>query len=509
VVTILEFFKKKPGASSPGQKKQEPEQNGNGSNPPEQRDEDIIPDDIQELERKVNKTFRESSDMVIKSIETVHQDAFVVFVDGMVDKDLIDRDIIRPLKSPEFDGDISAALKSVHTETEKYSEFVEYVLEGNVAVFYQDRGKAWIIEFKGWMQRSVEEPAAESVIRGPKEGFTENMRTNTALIRRKLKTPDLVYESMTLGRVTNTAICLAYIEGIVNTDVLKEIRNRLSQIDTDAILESGYIEQYIEENTFSPLSGIGMTQKPDIAASRLLEGRVAILCDGTPHVLTIPELFIENIHTSEDHYSRFLYASILRILRITGLFITVMLPGVYVAIITFNQEMVPSVFLQSIITSTLKTPMPVSAEIFVLTVMFELLKEAGTRLPKAVGSAITIVGSLIIGEAAVSAGIVSEASVIIVAIASVTSFLVANLAEFTLVYRFLFWLFGSTMGIIGIAACDFIMATQLISTMSFGIPILSSFSTSEMKDSFIRFPLKSIINRPLSIVSRNVRRKNF
>jgi len=509
VVTILEFLKKKPDKNSSGNKNKDSEQKGPETKSPEQGPEDTIPGSIRELENKIKASLKESSDVVIKSIDTVHQDALVVFVDGLTDKDLIDRDIIRPLKSPEFDGDISSALKSIHKETEKYSEFIEYLLEGNVAVFYSDRGKAWIVEFKGWMQRSVEEPSAESVIRGPKEGFTENIRTNTALIRRKLKTPELVYESMTLGRITNTPVCLAYINGIVNTKVLEEVKRRLSKIDTDAILETGFIEQYIEENTFSPVSGIGMTQKPDVAAARLLEGRVAILCDGTPHVLTIPELFIENIQTAEDYYSRFLYASILRIMRITGLFITVMLPGIYVAIVTFNQEMVPSVFLQSIITSTLKTPMPVSAEIFALTVLFELLKEAGTRLPKAVGSAITIVGSLIIGEAAVSAGIVSEASVIIVAIAAVTSFMVPNLSEFTLVYRALFWLFGSILGIIGIASCAFIMCTQLISTMSFGIPILSSFSVSEMADGLVRAPLKSIRNRPLSIVSRNVKRKNF
>lgn len=475
----------------------------------EQGSEDIIPGSISELENKIKASLKESSDVVLKSIDTVHQDALIVFVDGLTDKDLIDRDIVRPLKSPEFDGDMPGALKSVHKETEKFSEFIEYLLEGNVAVFYADSGKAWMVELKSFQQRSVEEPSAESVIRGPKEGFTENIRTNTSLIRRKLKTPDLVYESLTLGRVTNTAICLAYIDGIVNTKVLEELKRRLSQIDTDAILETGYIEQYIEENTFSPISGVGMTQKPDVAAARLLEGRVAILVDGTPHVLTIPELFIENIQTAEDHYNRFLYASILRIMRITGLFITVMLPGLYVAIVTFDQEMLPSVFLQSIISSTLRTPMPVSAEILTLTVLFEILKEAGTRLPKAVGSAITIVGSLIIGEAAVSAGLVSEASVIIVALSAVTSFMVPNLAEFTLVYRALFWIFGSSMGIIGIGSCAFIMATQLISTTSFGIPILSSFSTREMADGFVRAPLKSMKYRPQSIVGRNKKRKDF
>lgn len=491
-------------APSPGQAQQ-----GHSQAQEQKGQNDTIPGSIKELESKVKATFKNSSDMVITTIKTVHGEALIVFVDGMTDKDLIDRDIVRPLRSPQFDGDVSNAISSVYNISEKYSKSVEDVLDGNVAVYFEGEGKAWIVEFKNWMQRSVEEPSAESVIRGPKEGFTENLRTNTALIRRKLKTPDLVFESMTLGKVTNTDICVAYIDGIVNTVILEELRRRLSKIDADAILETGYIEQYIEENTYSPVSGIGMTQKPDVVAGRLLEGRVAILCDGSPHVLTIPELFIENIQTSEDYYNRFLYASILRLLRILGLFITVVVPGLYVAIVTFNQEMLPSVFLRSIITSTLKTPMPVSAEIFVLTLMFELLKEAGTRLPKAIGSAITIVGSLIIGEAAVSAGIVSEASVIIVALSAVASFIVPNLAEFTLVYRALFWVFGSAMGVIGIASCAFIMAAQLISTSSFGIPILSSFSKKEMADSFIRAPLEKLEYRPETIAGQDSKRKNI
>ena len=525
MITIFEFLKKKPDKrknrapgkfrararvkSGAGPASPFPGRRSRGNQAQEQKGQnDTIPGSIKELESKVKATFKNSSDMVITTIKTVHGEALIVFVDGMTDKDLIDRDIVKPLRSPLFDGDVSGAISSVYTVTEKYSKAIDDVLDGNVAVYFEGEEQGLDSGVKNWMQRSVESLGG---VRYPwaKGGFTENLRTNTALIRRKLKTPDLVFESMTLGKVTNTDICVAYIDGIVNTVILEELRRRLSKIDADAILETGYIEQYIEENTYSPVSGIGMTQKPDVVAGRLLEGRVAILCDGSPHVLTIPELFIENIQTSEDYYNRFLYASILRLLRILGLFITVVVPGLYVAIVTFNQEMLPSVFLRSIITSTLKTPMPVSAEIFLLTVMFELLKEAGTRLPKAIGSAITIVGSLIIGEAAVSAGIVSEASVIIVALSAVASFIVPNLAEFTLVYRALFWVFGSAMGVIGIASCAFIMAAQLISTSSFGIPILSSFSKKEMADSFIRAPLEKLEYRPETIAGQDSKRKNI
>ena len=350
-----------------------------------------------------------------------------MFVEGLVNKDLLDRDVIKPLKSADFDGDIPKIVKTLFEETDDFSALVRKILSGSVAIFYGKSSKAYLIELREWNERAVEEPTAESVIRGPKEGFTENIRTNTALIRRKIKNQRLVIEHQVYGRQTSTPVEIVYIDGIVNQRVLTEIKKRLAKIDVDNIMESGQIEQYICENVLSPVSGIGLTQKPDVVAMRILEGRIAILCDGTPHVLTIPELFIENLQTVEDYYNRPIYATFIRLLKLIALFITVVLPGLSIAILTYNEEMVPSTFLISVINSSLKTPMPLAAEVFLLTLMFELLREAGTRLPKAVGSAITIVGSLIIGEAAVSAGIVSEPMVIVVAIAAVTSFMVPNL----------------------------------------------------------------------------------
>ncbi len=466
-----------------------------------------VPSNIDQCESFVKGVFCNSFDMVIQSFETNKGKALIVYVDGLTDKDLTDRDVIRPLKSEHFDGDVGAVLNATFTETEDLTKFTQSVLGGFVALFYENCSKAYLIELRQYSLRSVEEPKAETVVRGPKEGFNENIRTNTSLIRRKIHNTKLVIENVTLGKQTNTNVELVYISGIVNIEVLDAIKKQLSKIDVDMMLESGQLEQYLDDNPFSPVSGIGLTQKPDVAAARILEGRVVILIDGTPHALTIPEMFIENLHTAEDYYNRTVYSSILRLLRLIGLFVTVMLPGLAVAIMTFNQEMIPSVFLSSIVSAMQKTPMSVSAEILVMTVMFELLKEAGTRLPQAVGSAISIVGSLIVGEAAVNAGIVSEPSVIIVAISAVSSFIVPNLTEFVLVYRGFFWIMGTLMGLIGIGAAYVIMLTQLISERSFGIPILSSFSKNEMKDSFIRLPQTMMKFRPSSIAKRNLKRK--
>lgn len=467
-----------------------------------------VPGSIPECEQIARNIFGNSSDIVIKTFDTVKEKAMLVYVDGMVNKDLIDRDIIRPLKSDKFDGNLSLALSATFTVTDDMHAFTEKVLTGEVGLFYGASGKVNIIEMRGWEHRSIEEPTSESVIRGPREGFTENITTNTAMIRRKIKTPALRFEEMTLGRQTRTCVKIVYIDGIANKEILEELKSRLSKIDVDSILESGQIEQLIDKNTFSTASGIGVTQKPDYLAERILEGRVAVLCDGTPHALTVPELFMDNLHTPEDRYNRTLYTNLLRIFRGLGLFITVIVPGLAVAIFTFNPEMLPSVFLVSVINSSIRTPLPFSLEILVLIVVFELVKEAGTRLPRLVGTAVTIVGSLIIGDVAVSSGIVSSPSLIIVAMSSIASFMLPNLSEYSSIYKLFFWGLGSTMGIVGIGVGIVIMMAQLISTESFGIPILSSFSKNEMKDSLLRFPLKNLIYRPTSIARENVKRKD-
>lgn len=494
--------KKKKQHTNNNEQKQSNAKNNTDNN----SDKQNMPHEISECETLLRNKFFNSSDVIIDVFETPKDKAMIVYIDGLTNKDITDRDVIKPLKSPDFKGDVALAITARYRIVDDITAAVVEIANGNVAVFYENCGKIFVVDLKQWEKRSVEPPDSETVTRGPKEGFTENIRTNTALIRRKIRNPALVFENMILGRQTNTQISLVYVNGIVNQDVLKELKLRLSKVDVDSILESGHIEQFIDHNTFSPISGIGVTQKPDIAAARILEGRVGVLCDGTPHVLMVPELFMDNLHTSEDYYSRTLQSTIIRMIRVIGLFIGTLLPGLSVAFMTYNPETIPPVFLTQLIKSTQKTPLPAAAEAFFLILMFELLRESGTRMPKTIGSAITIVGSLIIGEAAVNASIVGAPMVIIIALTAVSSFIMANLAEFILIYRLFFLLLGATMGLIGIGTGMVIMLAQLISTESFGIPILSSFSKNEMEDSVLRFPLWSMKFRPTSIAKDNVRK---
>lgn len=465
-----------------------------------------IPEKTPEAEKIIKEIFNNSNDVELQSFKTKHGNALVAYIDGMSNKDLVNRDIIYPLKSQYFNGNIHSTIKAIYFEVEKLSQVIDEILKGNTAILYDNLKKALIVDFKYFEVRGVETPEAEAVIRGPKEGFNENFRTNTALIRRKVKTPDLIFENYYLGRQSKTAVALVYIKGIVNREVLKRLRKKINEINIDHILDVGQIEQLIDKNKFSPISGIGMTQKPDIVANKIIEGRIAILCDGTPHVLLIPELFVENLHNADDNYNRVVLTNILRMLRLFGLFISVLLPGLSIAVFTFDQEMIPSVFLNTLIASTEKTPLPTGAEIFFLILMFELLRESGTRLPRTVGNAISIVGALIIGEAAVSAGIVSAPAVIIVALMAVTSFILPNLMEFVIIYRFLFLILGGFIGLIGIASGLMLMLIQLCSIESFGVPILSFFSKEDLKNSFIIFPLKKLKYRPQAIAKDNVKR---
>lgn len=460
--------------------------------------------DVEKLKKVLKEKFKNSYDIKIEVVKTAQADALAVYVDGLIDRNLLDRDIIGPLKAHDFSGDPIRAIRTSLNIGGDIDDMTDEILLGNLAVFYE--GELFICDIKKFEKRSVETPDAESVTRGPKEGFNEDLVTNTSLLRRKIRNPNFVCEKLSLGAQTNTNVVIAYISGIVNVGVLDLVRKRLSKINIDGILETGTLEQFIERHSFSTVSGIGLTQKPDVVASKILEGRVAVLCDGSPHVITIPELFIENLHTPEDHYHKLFFASFIRLLRLLGLFISLLLPGLVVSVVAFNPEMLPSTFLVNLMASKDKTPFPEAFEILFMVVMLELLKESGTRLPKTIGSAVSIVGALIIGEAAVSAGLVSAPSVIVVALTAVSSFILPSLNEFTTIYRLLFILAGASFGIIGIGAGLLFMLTQISSINSFGIPVMAFFGRQELKDSFIRGPLRSLKFRPQEIAKDNVRR---
>lgn len=475
---------------------------------------ELVSKKIEENKKFVLDSFQNSSDLIHYEFEAGDNTKILIFyIEGFIDRNLLDRDIVKPLIHNKENKDIKKIISiSSLSESGEIDEVISKITDGNVAIFFNGKTIAYLANLKNWEKRSIEEPQAEAVVRGPKEGFVEDISSNRNLLRKKIKSNNLVFEDYTVGKQTNTTISIAYINGIVNEDVLNEVRKRINSIDTDAILESGYIEQYIEDNKASMLPTIGNTQKPDVAAGKILEGRVAIFCDGSPHVLTVPKLFLENIQTGEDYYIRPHFASFLRTIRMFSLFLAIVLPGFYVALQTFHQEMIPTVLLVSMAEAREGVPFPAAIEAFLMIIMLELIKESGVRLPRAVGSAVSIVGALVLGQAAVQAGIVSAPMVIVIAVTAIAEFTVPPLTELLILYRLIILFLGAFAGLYGVTCGLVALIVQGLSLNSFGVSYgypISPIDKTGLKDFVIRFPLWSFIFRPKAIEKTNmVRHRN-
>lgn len=463
--------------------------------------------------QEIINIFNNTSDLITYEFETKSNIKMMVcYIEGFIDRNLLDRDILKPIiLNLETPKDIKKVIYvSSMEEIELMEEIADKMTYGNVAIFVNGINKSYIINLNQWEKRAIEEPQAEAIVRGPKEGFVEDILTNKVMLRRRIRNSDLVFEDYIIGKQTKTKISIAYIQGIVNEHVLEEAKKRIDDIDIDGILESGYIEQLIEANPSSLISTIGNTQKPDVVAGKILEGRVAVFCDGTPHVLTMPKLFVEDIQASEDYYTRPFYATFLRWLRIFSLFLSLVLPGLYVALQTFHQEMIPTVLLITMAGAREGVPFPAAIEAFLMTLMLDLIKESGTRLPKAVGSAVSIVGALVLGQAAVEAGIVSAPMVIIVAATAIAEFAVPALSESIIIYRFILILLGGFMGLYAITCGLIVIIIRIISLDSFGISYGFPFAPSNkqgLKDSAVRFPLRNLNIRPKALEKRNILRQ--
>lgn len=468
-----------------------------------------------------------SSDLITREFAFGgNQPAVLFYVDGLIDSKIINVSIIEPLMDQLKVQNLKSRLGNISVadiarniisvdevkESKDQSKAVEGVLTGNAVVLIDGFDSCLIISSKGWDKRTISAPSSESVVRGPRESFTENLLTNTSMIRRKIKSPDLAMETMALGSQTQTLIALAYIKGIANTELIQDIKERLNTIHTDSILESGYIEQFIEDAPFSLFATVGNTERPDVVAAKLLEGRIAIVVDGTPVVLTAPLLFIENFQTSEDYYSRPYFMSMLRIVRYLAFFASVLVPGVFVAITTYNQELIPTDLLFTMSAARESIPFPAFEECFIMLTAFEILREAGVRLPQTVGQAMSIVGALVLGQAAVSAGIVSTPMVIVVAITAVSIFAIPSLADAAAILRIIFLILGGTMGGFGIIIGLLGTLVHLSSLKSFGFPYLSPiapFQAEDTKDIAFRSFLWLMISRPMGMAHRNMKRKDY
>lgn len=442
--------------------------------------------------------------------------ALLCFIDGLVDKKVIEEHIIKPLLVNIhiiYDKDLNHEqcnnqLNNIKNQVLNAAEIIEvnsfdkmiyYILLGSTALFIDGCTSALCISAKVSETRESNIAQTEGNIKGTRICFSEQLRVNTSLLRKIIRNTNLTFETMKLGNQTNTDIAIAYIDSIADIKVVEDVRNRLHSINTDSILDSGYIEQLIEENKYTPFSTIGNSEKPDKVAAKLLEGRVAILCNGTPFVLTVPYLFVETLQYTDDYYSKSFFASSLRLLRFFAFLISLTLPAMYVAIGAFHQEMLANVLLITVSASREGIPFPLFIEVLFTEIIFQLVRESGIRMPKAIGSAISIVGTLVIGEAAVNAGIIGAPMVIIVGLSAITSFIISALFDSVILFRFLLILLGGLFGLFGIAVGLICILAHMCSLESFGTPFMMPLGPRRwyaLKDSIIRVPLKFMRKKP-------------
>lgn len=454
----------------------------------------------------------------------------ILFIDGLADSTIINDYIMEPLMQPE--GGALAHLSEEKCDTSNVSQLIKdraltfgdihdlpdynslfhSLLSGDTILLVDGENTATAASVRGWRDRGVSETSSENVVRGSREGFSESLRTNTTLVRRRIKDPSLWMESMQIGHVSRTDVAIMYIKGIVNDQIVEEVHSRLSNINIDSILESGYIEELIQDETMTPFPTVYYSERPDVIAAELLEGKIAIFVDGTPIVLCVPAPFVSFMHAAEDYYQRADISSFIRLLRYVGILVSLLSPSFYIAVTTFHQEMIPTFLLISLASQREAVPFPAFFEALMMELTFEILREAGVRMPKYIGAAISIVGTLVIGQAAVQAGFISAAMVIVVSITAISSFVLPSY-NMSIAFRMLrFPLMGlaASFGLVGIFVGCTIIILHLCSLRTFGVPYMTPLAPMipvDNKDTLLRLPHRFMIRRPRLINQKNIQRQ--
>ncbi len=456
-----------------------------------------------ELKQRLRTMFAQSVDLTIKDIFLKSKNNLhgsVITIEGLCSKDELAQSVLNAVLAYEYDelSPTQAAdtiLKSVGGScdmTEFYSvkELISYITSGFAVIAIDGADKMIAVGVQGYSYRSVSEPESEVVQRGAREGFTEPLRVNMSLIRRRIKNPDLVFEQLTVGTESQTQLMLCYLQHCVSPALLKKVRQRLEDCDLPVLLASGYLCEYLEDKGTSRLfSGVGISERPDAVCGKLTEGRIGILVDGTPAVLIVPRLFVEEFQGVDDYSNRSYYATFVRFIKYLSFFISVFLPALYVAVAQFHPEYLPTYILTKTAESLARTPLPVTAEVLLITFVYEIMKEAGLRIPKSLGHAVSIVGGLVVGESAVNAGIISASTLMVVATAAICSYVTAPLYPPIMLLRVVFILAAGAAGLWGVTLASIAVLISICGKTSLGVPYLSSlspFSVRTMRDVFVR-----------------------
>ena len=442
--------------------------------------------------------------------------AFVVYVAGLTDYEMISDHLLKTVMLEAVALAPSVHLTKANAQqiildhlinlaetgtTSDLIELVKKVLTGNTALVLDGSTTAIIAGVRGGESRAIAEPDTEPGVRGPKDSFVENIDTNISLVRRRIKTSRLKSEKFEVGLLTKTKLNVCYIKGIANDKVVQEVKLRIGRINIDSVLSSNHIEELIMDEPISLFPLVQYTERPDKVAASLLEGRIVIVVDNTPMSLIVPATFITLLQAAEDYYNNAVFGTMIRLLRFAALNIAMLLPAITVAAFSFHQELLPTSLINTVAGARQGLPLPIVFEILLIEFAFELLREAGVRLPKTIGQAISTVGGLVIGQAAVAAGLVSPLSVIVVAITAISSYAIPNYAAGTAIrlLRFILIILAGVLGGVGIVSGLMVILIHLCSLRSFGIPYLSPLAPltlGDLKDSMVRVPWWAMVMRP-------------
>lgn len=434
----------------------------------------------------------------------------VVFINGMVNNEIVNENIIQPLLESDMSGfeknaNLPEVLKSKILLSNRidvgaeWNALVSAVLCGDTIVLTEGSEKALLVNSKGYPTRAVTEPNSAKAVRGPREGFTESICMNLSMLRRKIQSPELKFEIREIGERTHTKICISYIEGLVMEPVLRELEKRLNRIKIDAVLDSGYIQELIRDAKYSPFETVGASERPDVIAGKLLEGRVAVFVDGSPFVLTVPFICVENFQANEDYYDNYIFTSMNRAIRGLMAIGSIAIPALYLAVVSFHQEMLPTKLLLSIVASRQSVPIPTTISLFVMLFIFDVLREVGNRMPTPIGETVSIVGSIVLGQAAVEARFVSAPVIIITALAGITTLLNYNFIGATIVLRNILLLSAAFLGLYGFFMTFILLHLHMMGIRSFGVSYMFGISRAtkeDGQDGWIRAPWWSMKRRP-------------
>lgn len=472
-----------------------------------------IQKNIQKNKDTIKQIIGDSTDIFMRDLEidagnkTI--DLLMIGISGLIDEESIRDGILNPLLSTPFiqTGHIMKQIKNriylgdIKEEDNLYQGILD-VFQGNAFLIIDGFTVGIVIENANISERDIEEPPTDTVVRGSRDGFVETIETNISLLRRRISHPSLRFKSYTLGEYSQTKVVLSYIDGVIDPEIIQRIDSRINEIEVDDITSGGQIEQYLADNpyTFFPLAG--NTERPDQAVSKIMEGRMVLLVDGSPMTLFYPHFFWESMHSIEDYNSNPVKSSILRMLRFMAFIISILLPAFYIAVVNIHKNVIPSEFIIALENSREGVPLPLLQETILLIILFQMVKEGGTRMPKGIGEALSIVGALILGEVSVSAGLISSQTIIVVATAAITSFIVTPVAGAVSVLRILYIIPAYILGFYGLIIAVLVTVTHMIRQRSMGVPYMSPVAPLYLRDwndLIIRMPFKFLKFRPKSV----------